>query len=303
MNEYTYETATKNSEKVTWRVADVIGSKSFDFSKDLLPEGLAGARQISFLNDGEKRKLNHIRAYTYAHLFGFVEEFILAQVVQQAQSHQFTNSTAMRAMLRFAEEEIKHQELFEQVKRTFDAGFGSKVDVIGGAVDVAKLVLSNGAFPVMLLTHMLEWLTQGHYLELFEAGKANLDPTFVAVLKAHWMEEAQHAKLDAMELRTMAETVPLQEREAAVDKVLGIGGAFDGLLKQQVELDVKSLERATGRTFTKEQTEELVAKQHKSYRYTFLVTGLRHKEFQALVGELTEGGLAKIQAAGDALSA
>jgi hypothetical protein len=302
-NGYTYETAIRNSEKVSWRVEDILGGKSFDFSRSFLPEGLAGVKAIGFLSEGERRKLNQIRACTYAHLFQFVEEFIIAQVLSQAARHQFGDAIAMRALLRFTEEELKHQELFRETIRIFDAGFGSAVGRIPGARDVAKLVMSNPPMAVMMLTDMLEWMTQWHYLELFEDGKASLDPTFVSVLKAHWTEEAQHAKLDGIEIRAMAEKTSLSERESAVDQLLAIGGAFDGLLLQQVQLDVKSLEQAIGRQLSPAECDELVAKQHKAYRYTFLVSGLRHKEFQELVGELTENGVGKLNAAADALSA
>src|SRR5262249_35304882 len=92
------------------------------------------------------------------------------------------------------------------------------------------------------------------------------------------------------------------EGERAVDELLELGGAVDGLLADQVDLDIKSLATATGRRLTAEETDEVRTRQRRAYRWTFLVSGLEHREFANTVGTLTEAGARKIAAAASALS-
>jgi len=78
---------------------------------------------------------------------------------------------------------------------------------------------------------------------------------------------------------------------------------IDGLLAQQIELDIDALERATGRSFSDEDEDDIRAHQRRAYRWTFLVSGLEHPNFVRIVDELTESGNDKIAAAAQALSA
>lgn len=299
-HKYTYEQCLKRSEQVCWKIENVLGTAGFDFGRPFMPERLAQVEELSFLKEHEKLKLNQIRGYSYLLLFEFVEEFIVAQIMQLAHAHRFGDEIALRALLRFAEEEVKHQALFARAQEIFRVGFGSECAGITGRVEVANVVLSKSELAVMLLTDMLEWMTQLHYLEFFR--DAELDPTFKDILKNHWIEEAQHTKLNSLEISRLAAKCTPEQRERAVDEVLEIGGAFDGLLKAQALLDITSLEQAVNRFFTEGQKAELLERQHRAYRYTFLVSALRHPNFAQVVSELTEGGSAKLSRAADALS-
>jgi hypothetical protein len=70
-----------------------------------------------------------------------------------------------------------------------------------------------------------------------------------------------------------------------------------------VDLDVESLERATGRTFTAAERSEIVDAQQRSYRWTFLVSGLEHPKFTEIVDALTSEGRRKVDTAAEALAA
>jgi hypothetical protein len=75
---YTFEGTLAASEKVNWRVEDLIGGdKRLDFSKPFLPETLARIEPLDFLTPKERLALNHIRGHDYLYIFGLVEEFIL----------------------------------------------------------------------------------------------------------------------------------------------------------------------------------------------------------------------------------
>jgi hypothetical protein len=97
--------------------------------------------------------------------------------------------------------------------------------------------------------------------------------------------------------------VPLSEREAAIDEVLELGGAIDGLLQQQIALNIETLAAVTGRMFTDPERQEIVDATLRAWRWTFLVSGLEHPNVVRMVGSITHDGLAKISAAAEALSA
>jgi hypothetical protein len=101
----------------------------------------------------------------------------------------------------------------------------------------------------MISIDIIEWFTQVHYTE-HVLDKGDLDGLFRDLLKYHWMDEAQHAKLDTLLIAEMVEDMTMAEREAAIDEVLELGGAIDGLLQQQIGLNIDALEVATGRVFT-----------------------------------------------------
>jgi hypothetical protein len=94
-----------------------------------------------------------------------------------------------------------------------------------------------------------------------------------------------------------------EERERAIDELLELGGAIDGLLAQQVELDIEALALRTGRSLAPEEASEIRGAQQGGYRWTFLVSGLEHPKFTQIVAELTTAGSAKLAAAATALSA
>jgi hypothetical protein len=299
---YSYQDCLDNSKKVAWKEDDVFAGQNFDFSLRFLPNRLSGVNDIACLNEDEKRQLNQIMGNAYCHIFAFVEEFIIPMVTEEALKDVHGDEVRLRALLRFAEEEVKHQELFRRSMALFDQGFGTKCGLIPGREDVAKFVLSKSRLAVLFLTTVVEWFTQLHYVEHVR-DDSGLDWLFRDLLKFHWVEEAQHAKLDTLLIDEIAEKVTLEEREAAIDELLELGGAIDGLLSQQIGLNIEALEKATGRTFTDSEKKEITRKTQRAWRWTFLVSGLEHPNFVKLVNELTTEGPGKIKSAAEALSA
>jgi hypothetical protein len=174
--------------------------------------------------------------------------------------------------------------------------------LIPGREDVAKVVLSKSPLAVLYLTTVIEWFTQLHYLEHVR-DHSDLDELFRDLLKFHWLEEAQHAKLDTLLIDEISEKATLEEREAAIDALLELGGAIDGLLLQQIGLNIDTLEKATDRMYTDGEKEEIATKTRHAWRWTFLVSGLEHPNFVKLVKALTTEGPEKIKRAAKALSA
>jgi hypothetical protein len=167
---------------------------------------------------------------------------------------------------------------------------------------VAKVVLGKSRLCSLLLTSMIEWFTQLHYVEHVRSDE-QLDGLFRDLIKYHWIDEATHAKLDSLLINEICGPLSLAQREHAVEELLELGGAVDGLLSQQADLDIESLQQATRRTLTEPERAEIRTNIQRAYRWTFLVSGLRHPTFVKIVGELTEQGQRRLEAAAEALSA
>jgi hypothetical protein len=101
----------------------------------------------------------------------------------------------------------------------------------------------------MLVTLHLEIMTQAHYVECVK-DDTDIDPLFVKLLRFHWMEESQHARIDALELDKLLEAATPAAIDTALDDYLGLIDAFDGLLKSQADMDARSLAGATARAST-----------------------------------------------------
>src|SRR5215831_15649557 len=298
---YKYEDVLQNSLKIAWTERQVLEGRDFDFSKRFLPNRLAGVDEIRCLNDREKLKLNQIMGNAYCHIFGFVEEYIIPQALEAAQRDIYGDETRLRTLLRFAEDESKHQELFRRSTALFEKGFGVQCALIPAREEVAKVVLSKSKLCGYLLTSMIEWFTQLHYLEHVR-DRNELDELFRDLVRYHWMDEAQHAKIDSLLIDEIVREIGEEDRETAVDELLELGGAVDGLLSQQADLDLESLERATGRVLSEKEREEIKRHTQRAYRWTFLVSGLEHPKFVQIVSELTKRGPAKLEAVAKALS-
>ena len=299
---YTYDEILRHSKQVAWKEDDVLANRTFDFTRRFLPNRLAGVDTITCLDDGEKTRLNQIMGNAYCHIFAYVEEFIVPTVMEEAGEDVHGDEVRMRSLLRFSEEELKHQELFRRSIALFAEGIGFDMDLIPDREAVAGVVRSKSKLAVMLLTAVIEWFTQLHYTEHVR-DETGLDGLFRDLLKYHWLDEAQHAKLDMLLIQETVAQMPLAERERAIDEVLELGGAIDGLLLQQIGMNIAALERSTGRVFTTDEREEITRETQRASRWTFLVSGLRHPNVVRLVGEITDEGQAKFEAVAEALSA
>ncbi|HET6687299.1 MAG TPA: hypothetical protein VFH02_12325, partial [Jiangellaceae bacterium] len=184
----------------------------------------------------------------------------------------------------------------------FQAGFGVTCRLVPGREEVARVVLGTSPLTALLLTSMIEWFTQLHYVEHVR-DRGELDELFRDILRFHWIDESRHARMDSLLIDEVAGELTAEQREHAIDELLELGGAVDGLLAQQVELDIDALQKATGRTFTENERDEIRAHQQRAYRWTFLVSGLQHPNFVRIVEQVTNAGTNKLANAAQALSA
>jgi len=286
MSTYTYEATLKSSQKAGWKIEDLIGGeRALDFSRPFMPESLVRVSELEFLDADEQRTLNQIHGHTYLSIFGLVEEFILPFVLDHARQELAGDDWRVRALLQFAGEEAKHIQLFKRFQQEFRRGFGERCDVIGPADEIGRAVLAHDPLGVALAILHIEWMTQRHYLDSVRDDQG-MDPLFKSLLKHHWMEEAQHAKLDTLMVEALGATRSPAEVAKGVDEYLAIGGFLDAGLAQQAELDTAAFERASGRRLTAAERERVLASTVRSNRWIYLGSGMTHPEFLATVGKL-----------------
>ncbi|WP_431851471.1 hypothetical protein [Allosphingosinicella sp.] len=290
-----YERLLETSQRVNWRLDDIIGNgRKMDFSKPFLPESFARTSPLSFLSPREKLLLNQIRAFEYLAMFELVERCILPFIDDHVPAKPGQDAYRSPALAQFAAEEEKHIELFVRFRQEFVEGFHVECGFIGPAEDIGAAIRNHSPLGVAIFVLAIEWATQRHYLESVRDDDT-LDPQFKSLLKNHWVEESQHAKLDALVFYEMAAKSSAGQIEAAVDDFLDIGGFIDAGLKQQVALDLGSFERAIGRTLPDADREQFLEIQHQAMRWTFLGTALRNKGFLEALGSVSQNARTRIE--------
>jgi hypothetical protein len=283
---YNYRETLVASERVNWQIDEIIGGdRKLDFSKRFMPEALARVEQLSFLRDDEKRILNQIRAHSYLSLFVIVEEFIVPFVLDHVRTSLDEDDYRVRAFLQFAGEEVKHIQLFKKFCEEFREGFATDCMLIGPAAEIGKSVLAHNPLSVALVILMIEWMTQAHYLDSIK-DDADLDPQFKSLLKNHWIEEAQHAKLDWNMVEVLADGMSEEEISGAMDDFLAIGEFLDEGLKEQTLFDMEALETATGRSLSIDEKETFVTTQLQANRWTYIGSGMVHPKFLQMLDKL-----------------
>ena len=112
-----YAKCIEGSKRIRWDIdKDVIRGRKFDFSKKFLPDGITKLDQLPFLSSDHLRFLSQIQGRTYCSMFGFVERFITAKILEISRDHWLGDQIALEALVRFCDEELKHQELFRRLE-------------------------------------------------------------------------------------------------------------------------------------------------------------------------------------------
>lgn len=283
------------SQRINWRIEDIIGGeKQLDFSKPFMPESLVRTQNMYFLTSDERLVLNQIKGHTYLAIFGLVEEFILPFVLDHVRPSLDMDDYRVRAFLQFASEEAKHIQLFKTFTAEFHRNFATECAVIGPPSKVAEKVLSHHPLAVALVILHIEWMTQRHYIDSVKDNQ-QIDAQFKSLLKHHWLEEAQHAKLDTMMVEALAEEMSEAEIEKAVDEYLEIGGFLDEGLKQQAIFDLEAFERATNYKMSESERADFITHQHQANRWTYLGSGMTHPRFLGTLEKLSPAQRQRIE--------
>jgi hypothetical protein len=304
VNSARYARAVEVSKRVRWDVdRDVIRDREFDFTKKFLPDGLSFVDRLEFLDARERRLLSQIQGRSYAGIFGLVERFIGAKMLELSRDHWLGDQAALEALVRFTEEELKHQELFRRIEIMIGAGMPAGYSLLPRPNEVASAVLGKSTWSVLALTCLIELFTQAHYRASIEPD-GELSELFKDVFLFHWKEESQHAILDELEwVRENAKITP-QARDAAVDDLIALVGAVDGIVQAQSAADTHYFVEICGRPMTAVEVAAVKATVLSAYRYQYIVSGVQIPRFADLLngmitpaqGERIRRALASIMA-------
>jgi hypothetical protein len=281
-----YQRAVTASKRARWELdRDVLRGRTLEPEHKYLPDGLSLAHAVDFLSPSEQRFMSQVQGRSYANVFGLVERFIAAKVLQLSQHHVFGDQQALEALVRFSDEELKHQELFRRMEELAARGMPEGYRFLPEPNAVARVVLAKSSWSVLALTCHIELFTLAHYKKSIEPD-AGLSPLFKDVLLFHWKEESQHAVLDELEWRRVDATLTASERAAAVDDLLALVGAVDGILQGQAAADAGYFVDHLKRRLRDGQVAELQATFLRAYRYQYIGSGIEQTRFAEILFEL-----------------
>ncbi len=282
-----YAQCIEGSKRIRWDIdRDVLRGRAFDFSKKFLPDGLSKADTLDFLKEGDKKRLSRIQGRTYANMFGFVERFIVAKILEISRDHWLGDQVALEALVRFCDEELKHQELFRRIETMMPAGMPDGYAFPWDSSAVAGAVLEKSTWAVMALIYEIELFTQEHYKQSIEPDD-QLSELYKDIFLFHWKEEAHHAFLDALEWPREDRKLSVEERDQAVDEVIELVGAVDGILQEQSRLDAEYFFKISDGSFSVEEVQTIREVVWKAYRRQYIFSGVEHPKFQSLIRSLT----------------
>src|SRR5436305_266435 len=297
-NSRRYARCIQTSKRVRWDLdEDIIRGRHFDTTQNFLPDGLSLTEAFPTLSAGEKRFVSQIQGRTYANIFGLVERFINAKILELTHDHWFGDQVALEALVRFSDEELKHQALFRRIETMLGEVLpqGYRFDIDPDAV--AHAVLGKSTWAVLALTLDIELFTQLHYRQSIDPD-AELSGLFKDVFLYHWKEESQHAILDELEWVRHDGTVTAEERDRAVDDFIALVAAVDGILQAQATADAGYFAATCGRALDEGEARSIEAAFLKAYRWQYIHSGAQHPHFgKVLFNLVSEDQGQRIQAA------
>lgn len=280
---------------------DVIRGRSFDRSQKFLPDGLSLVARLDFLSEDEKRYLSQIQGRTYANIFGLVERFITTKILELAHEYSLGDQIALEAMVRFSDEELKHQELFRRIERLVAERMPPGYVFAPQPDEVARAVLATSSWAVLALTLFIELFTQLHARESIAPDKA-LSPLFKDVFMFHWKEESQHAMLDELEWTRNNRELTAAERDKSVDEFIALVRAVDRILQAQAAEDSRYFVATCGRKTSADNSAHIHEAILDAYRWQYIFSGAQHPHFLEVLSSLiTEKQGTRITAALSAL--
>lgn len=282
-----YARCIEASQRVRWDIdSDVIRGRRFDLNSRFLPESLARLGGLDFLSPDQQRLLNQVQGRTYANMFGCVERFIGAKMLQISSQHWFGDQVALQALVRFTDEELKHQELFRRIEALAADGMPKGYRFEPDANAVAAAVMAAPSWAVLALTCHIELFTQDHYRASIQPD-AELSELFKDVFLFHWKEESQHAILDELEWRREDARLTPAERDTAVDGLIGLVAAVDSLLVVQAQADARYFCSVAGTMLETPQAVRVGESLLSAYRWQYIGSGVQGARFQTVLGSMT----------------
>ena len=293
-----YARAIEASKRVRWEIEpDVIRGRTFDHAHALMPVGLSLASRLPPLDDRERILFSQIQGRTYANMFGLLERIVNAKVLELTHHHLFGDQIALEALVRFSDEELKHQELFRRVEVLVADAMPSGYRFAHDATAVAGVVLGKSSWSVLALTCVIELVTQAHYKESILPEVA-LSPLFKDVFRFHWLEESQHAILDELEWEAEDRRLTPEQRTRAAIDLGDLIRAVDDLVCSQAASDTSYFLQHAATDLDEAGRGRIATTFTAAYRYQYLLSGVARTRFPDILRSMvTEEDFGRVAAA------
>jgi hypothetical protein len=281
-----YAKCIETSKRIRWDIdRDVIRGRELDFSKKFMPDGLSKVRDLPFLPPAQARFFSHVQGRTYANMFALVERFIGAKTIELSKSHALGDQVALEALIRFADEELKHQRLFRRLEGMAARGMPAGYVFVPDPNEVADAVLERCNWAVLALTLDIEIFSQAHYRASIEPD-TELSDLWKDVFLFHWKEESQHAIMDEIEWRAEDARVTSRQRDDGVTDLIALVGSVDGIVQAQAAADARYFIATSGATYSAVEQALIEETFLRAYRWQYVVSGAQEPRFAEVLKAL-----------------
>jgi hypothetical protein len=283
-----YAKCVEVSKRIRWDTdRDLIRGRGFDFGRKFLPDGLSMVGRLPFLSTDDKRLYSQVQGRTYANMFALVERFIGAKVLEISREHWLGDQVALEALVRLTDEELKHQDMFRRLEAMIAPGMPAGYRFLPQPNDVAQAVLAASTWAVLALVCDIELFSQAHYRSSIDPD-AGLDPLWKDVFLFHWREESQHAILDEIEWQRENRCIDAAQRDQAVDELISLVAAVDGIVRVQAQADADYFVAVAGRTFDAGEVQAIQATMLRAYRWQYIVSGVQDPRYLEILGGMID---------------
>lgn len=281
-----YERCVKTSKRVRWDIdTDVFRGRSFDLNRKFVPDGMTKVRSVPFLTPDEQRVWSQVQGRTYPAMLGMIERFIGAKTLELAAAHRLEDAIYIEGLVRFADEELKHQALFRRMEDTIAAHMPTGYALCADPNDVARSVLEKSTWAVLAFICQIELFTQVHYRESIEPDE-QLSDLYRDIFCYHWLEECQHTVINEIEWRREDQTLTSVQRNRALDELIELILCLDRLVCHQSSADAGYFMRACERNFNADEQQIIRAVMLNAYRWQYIGCGFQHPHFRDLLGSM-----------------
>jgi hypothetical protein len=281
-----YAKCIEASKKVRWDIdRDVIRGRKFDLERKYLPDRLSRITNFTFANAGERRLISQIQGRTYTNMFGLCERYIGMMVMDVTREQALGDQVVVESLVRFTDEELKHQELFRRLEVMIAATMPTGYSFVHNPNDVASLVLGKSRWAQLALTCHIELFTLDHYRQSIDKD-SEVSELWKDVFLFHMREESQHAILDEMEWQREDAKLTATERDAALTDLIELVGAVDGILQAQSQADADYFIALNSRKLTVSEGNTLRDGLLRAYRWQYIVSGALNERFGTILAAM-----------------
>lgn len=274
-----YAKCIEVSRRIRWDIdRDVLRGRHFDPAHKFMPDGLSEVNRLPFLDARERRLMSQVQGRTYANMFGMIERFIGAKMLEVGRDHALGDQSALEAIVRFTDEELKHQELFRRVEKLAAEALPAGYRFVPQADEVAAFVLGKSTWSILALTCCIEIVTQVHYRQSMESD-SSLSPLFKDIFLFHWKEESQHAIIDELEWLREDARIDDAARDVAVGDLIDLVAAIDGMMQAQAAADAHYFITLLDRALSDEEEARVHALLVDAYRWQYIISGVDEPRF------------------------